>query len=65
LAQAIGAKTPDSPARVIHDPHLARLVARVLEARDQVHPLGNVETHTPEIQDVPAGAKDRRTFDHG
>jgi hypothetical protein len=64
-AQAIGAKAPDSPARVIDDPHLARLIAGVFEARDQLHPLGNIETHTPEIHDVPAGAKDRRTFDHG
>jgi hypothetical protein len=46
LAETIRAETANPPARVIDYPHFARLVAGVLEARDQVHPLGNIETHT-------------------
>jgi hypothetical protein len=63
--KSIRAETSNALARVIDDPHLARLVASVFEAREQVHPLCDIETHAPEIHDVPAGAKDRRTFGHG
>ena len=64
-AEAIGAKTTNSPTQVIDDPHLARVVAGVLKPRDQVHSLGNVETHTPEIHDVAASAQDWSSLDHG
>ena len=64
-AEAIGAKTTNPSTQVVDDPHLARVVAGPLEPRDEVHLLGNIETHTPEIHDVAASAQDRRSLDHG
>ena len=65
LSENAGSEASQPLAGLVDNPHLAHVVADAVDVPYQAHALRNVVSEAPEVDDVTARARLRRTFDQG